>query len=68
MFFQFKSETLFRLKLISDSIQVKLCQIEKKKSDTTEKASPIPGLLSCKALGTVWHYQLWSLKHKSETT
>ena len=49
MFFQFKSETLYRLKLISDSIQVKLCQIEKNKSDTTEKASPIPGLLSCKS-------------------
>jgi hypothetical protein len=49
MFFQFKSETLFRLKFISDSIQVKLCQIEKNISGTTEEASPIPGLLSCKS-------------------
>jgi hypothetical protein len=31
MFFQFKSETLFRLKFISDSIQVKHCEIEKKR-------------------------------------
>jgi hypothetical protein len=37
MFFQFKSETLYRLKLISDSIQVKLCQIEKKNQTQLKK-------------------------------
>ena len=32
------------------------------------KSQPNPGLLFCKTLGTVWHYQLWSLKQKSDTT